>query len=68
MMSKRDTPFSLVYDDEVIMALKLDIPSFRVKLEGLILDEEARQTRLDKLTLLYESYVNAIKYHKVYQE
>ena len=62
------TPFFLVYGVETIMPLELEILSLRVQLEGLILDEDARQARLDQLTVLDERYFNAIQHHKVYQE
>jgi len=45
-IATRATPFSLVYRDEVIVPLELEIPSLRISLQGDILDEEARQTRL----------------------
>lgn len=40
----------------------------RVQLEGLILDEDTRQARLDQLTFLNEKCVNSIQHHRVYQE
>lgn len=36
------TPFSLVYGMKAIILLELEIPSFRVQLQGLILDEDVR--------------------------
>lgn len=40
----RATPFSLVYGVEEVMLLKLDILSLGVQLQGLILDEDAKQS------------------------
>lgn len=62
------TSFSLVYDAKKSIPLELQIISLRVQLQDLILDEEARQARLDQLTLLDERCVNSIEHHKVYQE
>lgn len=48
------TPFSLVYGAKAVMPLELEILSLKVQLQGLILDEEDRQARLDQLTILDE--------------
>jgi len=37
------TPFSLVYGDESIVPLELEIPSLRISLQGYILDEGVRK-------------------------
>jgi len=41
------TLFSLVYGAKAVIPLVLEIMSLKVKLQDLILDEEANQARLD---------------------
>jgi len=38
-----ETPFSLVYDSEVILPLEIEIPSLQIALQDYITDEAARQ-------------------------
>jgi len=45
-IATRATPFSLVYGDEAIVPLELEIPYLRISLQGDIFDEEVRQVRL----------------------
>lgn len=60
------TSFSLVYVDEVIIPLELEISSLRIFLQGDIPYEEVRQARLQQLELLDEKRIRAIAHHKVY--
>ena len=48
------TPFSLTYDIEVVLPLKVEIPSLRVSLKVLVIDEDYRAMRLQELELLDE--------------
>lgn len=50
----RTTPFSLVYETEVVLPLEVEIPSLRVSLRGLIDEEFIRQARLLDLEALDE--------------
>jgi len=40
------TPFSLVYGDEAIIPLELELPSLRISLQGDVVNEDARKARL----------------------
>jgi len=40
------TPFSLMYGDEAIFPLELEIPSLRASLDGLVPDEDRWKSRL----------------------
>lgn len=62
------TPFSLVYGSEAILPIKVEIPSLRVSLKGLIPDEEQRVSRLQELELIKECRHNAFDHLKVYQQ
>ena len=60
------TPFSLVYGDEAIVPLELEIPSLTISLHGDISDEDARKARLQQLKLLDVKRIRVIKHQKVY--
>lgn len=62
------TPFSLVDGSEAILPIEVEIPSLRVSLKGLILDEEQRVSRLQELELIQERRQNAFDHLKVYQQ
>lgn len=63
-----ETPFSLVYGNEAIVPLELDIPSLRISLQGDISNEEARKVRLQQLESLDEKRIKAIEHQKLYHE
>lgn len=60
----RSTPYSLVYGSEAILPIKVKIPSLRVSLQGLILDEEYRVSTLQELELLQEHRQDAFDHLK----
>lgn len=62
------TPFYLIYGEDVIMPLELEIPSLCVSLKYFIPDQEAQQAQLNQLALLDERHINAIEHHNIYQE
>lgn len=62
----RVTPFSLLYGDEVIFPLDLEIPSLKISLQGEIFDEDIRKARLQQLELLDEKRIRAIEHQKIY--
>lgn len=41
-----ENPFSMVYGDDAVVPLELEIPSLIISLHGDILDEEVRKARL----------------------
>lgn len=50
------TPFSLVYGYEVVLPLEVEIPSLRVSLHGLVIDEGHRAMRIHELETLDEHH------------
>lgn len=62
------TLFSLVYGSEAILPIKVEIPSLRVSLKGLIPDEEQKVSRLQELEPIHERRQNAFDHLKVYQQ
>ena len=62
------TLFSLIYGSEVALPLEIKIPSLWITLHDYIIDEVARQARLDQLLLLDERRIHALEYMQVYQE
>lgn len=60
------TPFSLVYGDEAIFPLELEIPSLKISLQGDIPYEDARKARLQQLEMLDGKRIRAIEHQKVY--
>lgn len=61
------TPFSLMYDDEVVVPLELDIPSLHVSLDCFISDEDKRKMRLAQIEALDEKKVNTLEHLRLYQ-
>jgi transposase InsO family protein len=61
------TPFSLVYGSEAILPIEVELPSLRISLQNLIIDEEYRISRLNELELLDECRLEALNHLQVYQ-
>ena len=61
-------PFSLVYGSEVVLSLEVKIPSLRVSLHGLIIDEDHRAMRVHELTTLEECRKVAFDHMRTYQK
>lgn len=64
----RATPFSLVYGSKVVLAIEVEIPSFRVCLQGLVTDEDYKTSRLQELELLDERRQVAFDHLRAYQK
>jgi len=62
------TPYTLVYGSEAIVPIEVELPSLRVSLKGLILDEEYRVSKLQELELLEERRQKAFDHLKAYQQ
>lgn len=62
-----ETPFSLVYKEEAILPIELEIPSLRVQLGDYISEEEARKTCLNALEHMraYQDHIKHAYYKKV---
>ena len=63
----RATPFSLTYGTEEMLPLEVEIPSLRVSLKGLVIDEDYRAMRLQELELLDEKHQTSFDHMTVYQ-
>ena len=48
------TPFDLVYGADVVLPIKVEIPTLRISMKGLITDDDYRTARLQELVLLDE--------------
>ena len=64
----RATPFALTYGVEVVLPLEVEIPSLRVSLKGLVIDEDYRAMRLQELELLDEKCQASFDHMRVYQK
>ena len=63
----RVTPFSLTYGAEVVLPLEVEIPSLRVSLKGLVIDEDYHTMRFQELELLDEKCQASFDHMRVYQ-
>jgi hypothetical protein len=61
------TPYSLVYDVEVVLPIEVEPPSLCISLRGQISDEEYRVAHLTQLDLLDEKRQHAYDHLMVYQ-
>lgn len=61
------TPYALVYGLDSILPIELELPSLRVSLKGIILEEDYRVSRLQELELLDEHHHHEIDHLKSYQ-
>jgi len=61
------TPFSLVYECEVILPLEIQIPSLRVALTTEMTNEEKYQLRLQELEALDDKHLQAQQQIELYQ-
>lgn len=64
--AKGETLFSLVYIDEFVVPLELEIPPLMISLQGYIQDKNYIKARLQQLEALGEKKIHAIKYQKPY--
>ena len=61
------TPFSLVYENEDILSLEVEILTLRVTLNDILLEEDYKVAYLEQLELLEEHQCTMHKHLKVYQ-
>ena len=62
------TPFSLTYGVEVVLPLEVEIPSLRVSLKGLVIDEDYCAIRLQELEILDDKCQASFNHMRVYQK
>ena len=67
-MPTGDTPFTLVYGSEAVLPIEVEIPSLRIRMHGLVTDEDYRLSRLQELELLDECGQVAYDHLRVYQK
>ena len=48
------TPFALVYGADAMLPIEVEIPTLRISMKGLIIDDDYRISRLQELILLDE--------------
>lgn len=66
-MPTSSTPYSLVYDNEVIFLIKVKLPSLRVSLKHIFNNEEYKLPRLHELEFLDERNISALNHLQSYQ-
>jgi len=60
------TPYSLVYGDEVVIPLEIEIPSLRIALKDIMKEPQVWEARINQLEVLDEKRINALEYLKAY--
>jgi hypothetical protein len=60
------TPYTLVYGKEVVMPLKVEIPSLRVLVDSKLEEVEWAKVRYEQLNLISEKRIAAIYHHQLY--
>ena len=61
------TPFSLVYEMEVVLPFEVEIPSLRILAESGLKESEWAQERFDQLNLIEGKYLAAMSHGCLYQ-
>ena len=62
------TPYSLVYDMEVILPIEVQIPSLRIMKDAGMNEEDWIQTRLDPLNLIDEKRLTDVCHGQMYKK
>jgi len=62
------TPYSLMYGDEAIIPLEVEILSLRIALKHVIKESQQWEVRLCQLEELDERRINALEHLKTYQQ
>ena len=62
------TPYSLVYGTEVVLPIKVEIPSLRVLKKVELEEAEWVQARYEQLNLIEEKRMKAICHGQLYQK
>ena len=61
------TPFSLVYEMEVVLPFKVEVPSLRILAESELKESEWAQARFDQLNLIEGKHLAAMSHGHLYQ-
>ena len=62
------TPYSLVYGDEAVIPLEIEIPSLRIALKNIMKELQVWEARMNQLEALDEKRVHALEHLKAYQQ
>ena len=62
------TPYSLVYDMEVVLPIEVQIPSLRIIKDAGLDKDDWIQTRLDQLNLIDEKRLTVVCHGQMYQK
>ncbi|XP_034903466.1 uncharacterized protein [Populus alba] len=65
--STRATPYTLVYGMEVVLPLKVEIPSLRVLMDSELEEAKQAKVRYEQLNLISEKRIAVICHHQLYQ-
>lgn len=60
------TPFSLVYEFEVVLPIEVEIPSLQISLKGMVNNEEYWVSKLNELEFLNKRNLSALNHLQVY--
>ena len=66
-MSTRATPFSLVYEMEVVLSFEVEVPSLRILAESGLEESEWAQALFDQLNLIEGKRSAAMSHGRLYQ-
>jgi len=62
------TPYSLVYGDEAVIPLEIEIPSLRITLKDIMKESQQWEARLNQLEALDKKIINALEHLRIYQQ
>jgi len=62
------TPYSLVYGDEAVIPLEIEIPSLRIALKDIMKESQIWESRMNQLEALDEKRVHALEHLRAYQQ
>ena len=60
------TPYSLVYGDEAVIPLEIEIPSLRIALKDIMKEPQIWEARMNQLEALDERRVHALEHLRAY--
>jgi len=61
-------PYSLVYGDEAVIPLEIEIPSLRIALKDIMKEPQVWEARMNQLEALDEKRVHALEHLRSYQQ
>ena len=61
------TPYSLVYSDEAIIPLEIEILYLRIALKDIMKEPQHWEVKMNQLEALDEKRINALEHLKAYQ-